>query len=101
MVRARGYVLGTIAVTAMSLGAAAVIPGASATTAPTSAAQAAQTTIFVSPSGDDANNGTSGNPVRTLGRAQELVPAVDAAMTGAARAARPTGPNRLPAPPRP
>ena len=44
---------------------------------------AVQATVFVSPSGDDANPGTSASrPVRTLPRAQDVVRTLNTAMTG-------------------
>lgn len=50
------------------------------------AAAAVAATFFVSPSGDDANAGTTrSRPVRTLGRAQALVRSVNQAMTGDVR----------------
>src|SRR2546423_14168319 len=90
MTRARGSVLATVALSVLGVAAAAVVPAALAAT---------QATIFVSPTGSDANDGTSSaNPVRTLGRAQALVRGVDQNMTGDVRVQLADGTYRMTSP---
>ncbi|TMM41372.1 MAG: right-handed parallel beta-helix repeat-containing protein, partial [Actinobacteria bacterium] len=56
-------------------------------------------TVFVSPSGDDANSGTSAaQAVRTLGRAQQLVRGLNQNMTGDVRVQLAGGTYRMTAP---
>src|SRR6266545_1962033 len=57
-----------------------VAGGAPVAVHPATAATAA--TVFVSPSGNDANPGTSGQPVRTLHRARDLVRTLNQNLTG-------------------
>jgi hypothetical protein len=79
-----------LAVAVLGLAAVAVVPTALAAT---------QTTFFVSPSGDDANAGTSSaSPVRTLARAQALVRSVNQNMTGDVKVQLAGGTYRLGAP---
>jgi hypothetical protein len=60
---------------------------------------AVQTTIFVSPSGDDTRSAATANEaVRTLGRAQQLVRAANRSMTGDIRVELAGGVYRLTAP---
>jgi hypothetical protein len=94
MPRAQRYALVTAAATALGATALAatalIVPAASAAT---------MTTIYVSPSGDDADDGGSpATAVRTLPRAQALVRAVNQAMTGDVRVELATGVYRLSAP---
>src|SRR2546429_9225917 len=71
----RGKVLGGAVLGAAALTAALLAYPAQA---------AVQTTVYVSPSGSDANPGTSaGQPVRTLQHARDLVRGLDQSMTGA------------------
>jgi glycosyl hydrolase family 141 len=73
--------------------------GAAVGAAVTHASAATQATIFVSPTGNDANAGTSSSsPVRTPGRAQALVRAIDQNMTGDIRVQLADGTYRLTAP---
>src|SRR5256714_11008776 len=70
----RGKVLGGAVLGAAALTAALLAYPAQA---------AVQTTVYVSPSGSDANPGTSaGQPVRTLQHARDLVRGLDQSMTG-------------------
>jgi len=79
-----------IAAAALGLAAVAVVPTALAAT---------QTTLFVSPSGNDANAGTSSSsPVRTLAGAQALVRSVNQNTTGDVRVQFAGGTYRLAAP---
>src|SRR2546423_10455126 len=90
MTRARGSVRAPFALSVLGVAAAAVVPAALAAT---------QTTIFVSPTGSDADDGTStANAVRTLGRAQALVRGVDQNMTGDVRVQLADGTYRMSAP---
>jgi hypothetical protein len=90
MSRARRYALPMVAAAGLVVAAALLVPGASAAT---------RTTFFVSPSGDDANSGTSSaSPVRTLARAQALVRAANQNMTGDIRVQLAGGVYRLGAP---
>src|SRR2546423_2034371 len=90
MTRARGSVLATVALSVLGVAAATVVPAALAAT---------QATIFVSPTGSDANDGTSSaNAVRTLGRAQALVRGVDQNMTGDVRVQLADGTYRMTSP---
>src|SRR5438067_11689600 len=61
----------------------AAVLGVAAWPVVTGAHAATAATIFVSPSGSDANAGRSASQsVRTLGRAQQLVRGLDGSMTG-------------------
>src|SRR5881227_1474865 len=65
----------------------------------TAAHAATMATVFVSPSGDDANDGgAASRPVRTPGRAQQLVRGLTAHQTGDIRVELATGTYRLTAP---
>jgi hypothetical protein len=83
-----------------TLGVAAVLALTGwAVGAPTAAGAATQATVYVSPGGDDAHGGTSpGLAVRTLGRAQQLVRALNRDMTGDIRVELAGGTYQLTAP---
>ncbi len=90
MSRPHAYARVAIAVAGLGLAAVAVVPTALAAT---------QTTFFVSPSGNDANAGTSSSsPVRTLARGQALVRSVNQNMTGDVKVQLAGGTYRLAAP---
>ena len=83
----------TAAAALAGLAAWQLIPLANAATAATAA------TVFVSPSGNDANAGTAkGAPVRTLARAQAVVRTLNQNMTGDVRVELAGGTYQLPAP---
>src|SRR5881275_778385 len=80
-----------VAVAATGLATGAVVA--------TTAHAATMATVFVSPSGDDANDGgAASRPVRTPGRAQQLVRGLTAHQTGDIRVELATGTYRLTAP---
>jgi hypothetical protein len=75
---------------------AGLVAGAAVATAAHAATMA---TVFVAPSGDDANDGgAASRPVRTPGRAQQLVRGLTAHQTGDIRVEFATGTYRLTAP---
>src|SRR5689334_14826901 len=87
----------------MNIRRTAVLAGAALLVAPLLwaglAHAATATDLYVSPSGDDANPGTSaGAPVRTLPRARDLVRALDQTDSGEVRVNLATGTYRLAAP---
>jgi hypothetical protein len=87
----RTLVTAVAACTALVAGAVAVVT--------TAAHAATMATVFVSPAGDDANDGgTSARPVRTLSRAQQLVRGLTANQTGDVRVELAGGTYRLAAP---
>src|SRR5579872_6014401 len=83
----------------MLASAVALTLGGSALAAPAAASvpgPATGTTLYVSPSGNDARPGTSpARPVRTIARAQELVRSMDQDMTGNIRVELMSGTYRL------
>src|SRR6266516_6998353 len=63
-----------------------------------SAVAATGPTIFVSPSGDDANPGTETSPIRTLAHARDLVRTMNASLTADLTVQLADGTYRLAAP---
>src|SRR6266545_3020572 len=85
----RAFAAALAAVLVWQLGLAGSVPAGAAVLA----------TVFVSPSGNDANAGTSrSQPVRTLGRAQQLVRGLNQNMTGDVRVELANGVYQLASP---
>src|SRR5438046_10665381 len=84
---------------AAALTAAAALAGLAAWQLTPLANAATAATVFVPPSGNDANAGTAkGAPVRTLARAQAVVRTLNQNMTGDVRVELAGGTYQLPAP---